>query len=109
MYRTRFSFCLKGFEPEGGNALRKRASGAFLAFRPTELAREGLSARRRRARESPLLRHDDCTGPSNGARFVLERALLGVECGDGVGAFLDDCIDTIGFFALSGRRLIVVD
>ena len=59
--------------------------------------------------ESPLLRHDDCTGPSNGARFILERALLGVECDDGVGAFLDDCIDTIGFFALSGRRLIVVD
>ena len=58
MYRTRFSFCLKGFEPEGGNALRKRASGAFLAFRPTELAREGLSARRRRARESLHLHHD---------------------------------------------------
>ena len=42
------------------NPFRKRASGAFLGFRPTELAREGLSVAQSATREShptPLNNH----------------------------------------------------
>ena len=73
-------FCLRGKDSNrrGGNAFRKHASGMFLAFRPTELAREGCAFAKRR-RESYRLRQNK--PHRQNARFFPKRALSEADFG----------------------------